>query len=34
VITGMLDVSNLCCIRGERALFSGIGFHLDGGELL
>ena len=30
----MLDVSNLCCVRGERALFSGIGFRLDGGELL
>jgi heme exporter protein A len=34
VITGMLDASNLCCIRGERALFSGIGFRLNGGELL
>ena len=30
----MLEVSNLGCIRGERTLFSGIGFRLGGGELL
>jgi len=30
----MLEVSNLGCIRGERSLFAGVGFHLDGGEML
>ncbi|MEI7611429.1 MAG: cytochrome c biogenesis heme-transporting ATPase CcmA [Betaproteobacteria bacterium] len=30
----MLEVSNLECIRGERRLFSGVGFRLSGGELL
>ena len=30
----MLEASNLGCVRGERNLFSGIGFRLDGGELL
>ena len=30
----MLEVSNLKCVRGERTLFSGVGFRLDGGEML
>ena len=30
----MLEVSNLGCIRGERCLFEGVGFRLDGGEML
>lgn len=30
----MLAVSNLSCVRGEKTLFSGIGFRLGGGELL
>ena len=30
----MLEVSNLGCIRGERSLFAGVGFRLDGGEML
>ena len=30
----MLDVSDLCCVRGEKPLFSGLGFRLEGGELL
>jgi len=30
----MLEVSNLGCIRGERSLFEGVEFRLDGGEVL
>ena len=30
----MLEASNLECIRGERRLFAGVGFRLEGGELL
>lgn len=30
----MLEVSGLECVRGERRLFAGVGFRLDGGELL
>ena len=30
----MLEVNNLECIRGDRSLFSGLGFSLDAGELL
>jgi len=30
----MLEVSNLECIRGDRRLFSGVGFRLECGELL
>jgi len=30
----MLEVMDLECIRGERTLFSGLGFALRGGELL
>ncbi len=30
----MLEASNLECVRGERRLFAGIGFRLDGGEML
>jgi heme exporter protein A len=30
----MLEISRLECVRGERSLFAGIGFRLDGGELL
>lgn len=30
----MLAASNLECIRGERRLFAGVGFHLAAGELL
>ncbi|WP_300455084.1 cytochrome c biogenesis heme-transporting ATPase CcmA [Accumulibacter sp.] len=30
----MLEVSNLECVRGERRLFAGINFRLDGGEML
>ena len=30
----MLEVADLDCVRGERTLFSGIGFRLDAGELL
>ena len=30
----MLEASHLECIRGERRLFSGLGFRLDGGEVL
>ncbi|MEI7429402.1 MAG: cytochrome c biogenesis heme-transporting ATPase CcmA [Betaproteobacteria bacterium] len=30
----MLEVLNLGCIRGERNLFSGVGFRLGDGELL
>jgi len=30
----MLEVNNLECIRGDRSLFSGLGFSLETGELL
>jgi heme exporter protein A len=30
----MLEASNLECIRGERRLFAGVGFRLEGGEML
>ena len=30
----MLEADNLECVRGERRLFSGLGFKLEGGELL
>ena len=30
----MLEVSNLECVRGDRRLFSGVGFRLDAGEML
>lgn len=30
----MLEAKNLECVRGERRLFSGVGFGLDAGELL
>lgn len=30
----MLEVLNLGCVRGERQLFAGVGFRLDGGEML
>jgi heme exporter protein A len=30
----MLEVDNLQCTRGDRRLFSGVGFSLSGGELL
>jgi heme exporter protein A len=30
----MLEVSQLECVRGERSLFAGVGFRLDGGEML
>lgn len=30
----MLEVSQLECVRGERRLFAGVGFRLDGGEML
>lgn len=30
----MLEVANLECVRGDRRLFSGLGFSLSGGELL
>ncbi len=30
----MLETSNLDCSRGERSLFSGISFRLEGGEML
>jgi len=30
----MLEASNLECVRGERSLFAGVGFRLDGGEML
>lgn len=30
----MLEVLDLECVRGERSLFSGIGFRLEAGELL
>ncbi|UCV13320.1 cytochrome c biogenesis heme-transporting ATPase CcmA [Dechloromonas denitrificans] len=30
----MLEADNLECVRGERRLFSGVGFRLEAGELL
>ena len=30
----MLEASNLECVRGERRLFTGVGFRLEGGEML
>ena len=30
----MLEVFNLECVRGERSLFTGVGFRLSGGEML
>jgi len=30
----MLEADNLECVRGERRLFSGLGFRLEAGELL
>jgi heme exporter protein A len=30
----MLEVSNLDCVRGEKRLFSAVGFHLGEGEML
>jgi heme exporter protein A len=30
----MLEADNLECVRGERRLFAGLGFKLEGGELL
>lgn len=30
----MLEAQNLECIRGDRRLFSGVGFRLENGELL
>ena len=30
----MLEVSDLCCVRGEKPLFSGLDFCLGAGELL
>ncbi len=30
----MLEADNLECVRGERRLFAGLGFRLEGGELL
>ena len=30
----MLEAASLECVRGERRLFSGVGFRLEGGELL
>jgi len=30
----MLEASNLECVRGERRLFAGISFRLEGGEML
>lgn len=30
----MLEAHNLECVRGERRLFSGVGFRLEAGELL
>ena len=30
----MLEVSTLECVRGDRRLFSGVGFRLDAGEML
>lgn len=30
----MLEATNLECVRGERRLFAGVGFRLEGGEML
>ncbi len=30
----MLEASQLECVRGDRRLFAGVGFRLEGGELL
>jgi heme exporter protein A len=30
----MLEASNLECVRGERRLFAGVSFRLEGGEML
>lgn len=30
----MLEASDLECVRGERRLFAGVGFRLEGGEML
>ena len=30
----MLEASNLECVRGDRRLFAGVGFRLNGGEML
>ncbi len=30
----MLEASNLECVRGERRLFAGVSFRLEGGEVL
>lgn len=30
----MLEASNLECVRGDRRLFAGVGFRLEGGEML
>ena len=30
----MLEASNLECVRGDRRLFAGVGFRVDGGEML
>ena len=30
----MLEADNLECVRGERRLFTGLGFRLEAGELL
>lgn len=29
-----LEADNLCCVRGDRRLFAGVGFALEAGELL
>lgn len=30
----MLEAASLECVRGDRLLFAGVGFRLDGGEML
>ncbi len=30
----MLEVGNLCCVRGDHRLFAGLGFSLSAGELM
>jgi heme exporter protein A len=30
----MLEVANLCCVRGDHRLFAGLGFSLAAGELM
>jgi len=30
----MLEISDLCCVRGDHRLFSGLGFSLSAGELM